>query len=196
MIEWVTGVIAQAGLPGVFALMFAENLFPPVPSEVIMPLACFVAARGQMSFPGAILAGVLGTVAGNAVWYELARRVGAERVRRLLDRHGRWAAVNGEDMRKAERAMRRWGPAAVFVARLLPGIRTVISLPAGLARIPRHTFYLWTTLGSALWVSVLAGAGWVLKEQYTRVEGWLEPLSWAVLALVVGAYLRRILRAA
>lgn len=188
MIEWVTDVIAAGGWPGVLALMFLENLFPPIPSEVIMPLAGFAAARGQMSLPLALIAGIVGTVAGNAFWFELARAIGSARIRPLFARYGRWFAVDDRDFDRAEATLRKYGPVALFFGRLLPGIRTVISIPAGLVLIPRHVFYLWTTLGSTVWISFLTGAGYWLEEHFDKVEGWLSPLSYVVLALIVGTY--------
>ena len=188
MIEWVTGVVAAGGWPGVLVLMFLENLFPPIPSEVIMPLAGFAAARGQMSLVLAVLAGIAGTLLGNAFWYELSRGVGSRRIRPLFARYGRWFAVDDKDFDKAEQVLRKYGPVALFFGRLLPGVRTVISIPAGLAHIPRHVFYLWTALGSAVWISFLAGAGYLLKDHYDRVEDWLEPLSYVVVATIIGTY--------
>jgi membrane protein DedA with SNARE-associated domain len=188
MIEWVTGVVAAGGWPGVLVLMFLENLFPPIPSEVIMPLAGFAAARGQMSLVLAVLAGIAGTLLGNAFWYELSRGVGSRRIRPLFARYGRWFAVDDKDFDRAEQVLRKYGPVALFFGRLLPGVRTVISIPAGLAHIPRHVFYLWTALGSAVWISFLAGAGYLLKDHYDKVEGWLEPLSYVVVAGIIGTY--------
>ena len=188
MIEWVTSVVAAGGWPGVLVLMFLENLFPPIPSEVIMPLAGFAAARGQMSLVLAVLAGIAGTLLGNAFWYELSRGVGSRRIRPLFARYGRWFAVDDKDFDKAEQVLRKYGPVALFFGRLLPGVRTVISIPAGLAHIPRHVFYLWTALGSAVWISFLAGAGYLLKDHYDRVEDWLEPLSYVVVATIIGTY--------
>jgi membrane protein DedA with SNARE-associated domain len=188
MVEWVTGVVAAGGWPGVFLLMFLENLFPPIPSEVIMPLAGFVAARGEMSFALALLAGIAGTVVGNAFWYELARAIGRERIRPLFARYGRWFAVDDEDFDRAEAKLKKHGPVAVFFGRMLPGIRTVISIPAGIIRIPRHVFYLWTALGSTIWVGFLACAGWLMKDHYDQVQGWLEPLGYVVVVGVLGAY--------
>jgi membrane protein DedA with SNARE-associated domain len=195
VIEWVTGVVGSAGLPGVFALMFLENLFPPIPSELIMPLAGFVAAEGKMSLVLAIIAGTAGSVVGNGVWYEVARRIGSTRIRRLVGRYGRWLAVSTEDLDKAEDKLRRHGPVALFFGRLLPAVRTLISIPAGLAGIRRPVFYLWTLVGSALWVTVLTVAGYLLRDQYKKVEGAIEPLSYVVLAGLVGAYLWHVLRA-
>jgi membrane protein DedA with SNARE-associated domain len=189
MIEWVTGVVAAGGWPGVMALMFLENLFPPIPSEVIMPLAGFAAARGQMSFTLAVIAGIVGTLAGNAVWFELARAIGAARIRPLFARYGRWFAVDDKDFDKAENTLKRHGPVALFFGRLLPGIRTVISIPAGLIHIPRHVFYLWTALGSTVWTLFLASAGYFLEDHYERVAGWLEPLSYVVIAGIIGTYI-------
>jgi membrane protein DedA with SNARE-associated domain len=188
MIDWVTGMVAAGGWPGVMLLMFLENLFPPIPSEVIMPLAGFAVARGQMSFVAALLAGVVGTVAGNAFWYELSRAIGSARIRPLFARYGRWFAVDDEDFDKAEAALRRHGPVALFFGRLLPGIRTVISIPAGLAHIPRHIFYTATAAGSLVWITLLTSAGYFLEDHYDQVEGWLEPLSYVVVAGILGAY--------
>jgi membrane protein DedA with SNARE-associated domain len=188
MIEWVTNLVAAGGWLGVLGLMFLENLFPPIPSEVIMPLAGFAAARGQMSFLAAIIAGMVGTIAGNAFWYELARAIGSARIRPLFARYGRWFAVDDKDFDKAEETLKKHGPVALFFGRLLPGIRTVISIPAGLAHIPRHVFYLWTALGSLIWITLLCSAGYWLEDRYDQIEGWLEPLSYVVIAGIVGAY--------
>jgi membrane protein DedA with SNARE-associated domain len=188
MIDWVAGVVASGGPGGVFLLMFLENLFPPIPSEVIMPLAGFAAARQEMGLAQALVAGILGTVLGNAVWYELARAIGAERIRPLVERHGRWFAVSGEDFSRAEQTLKRHGAVALFFGRMLPGIRTVISIPAGLVRIPRASFLLWTTLGSTVWVGMLTMAGYALEERYNQVSWVMEPLGWLVLVAFLGSY--------
>lgn len=189
MIEWVTQTVGSAGPAGVFFLMFLENLFPPIPSELIMPLAGFAAAEGHMSLLVAILAGTAGSVIGNGVWYEVARAIGSRRIRPLVARYGRWFGVSAEDMDKAEGTLRRHGPVALFFGRMLPAIRTLISIPAGLAGISRTVFYLWTLVGGLLWVTVLAGAGYLLRDQYRKVEAAIEPLSYVVVAAVIGLYL-------
>ena len=188
MIEWATGIVAAGGWLGVTVLMFLENIFPPIPSEVIMPLAGFAAARGEMSFTLAVIGGVVGTLAGNAVWYEIARLIGADRIRPMVGRYGRWFAVGEADLLKAEATLRRLGPVALCFGRLLPGIRTLISIPAGLVRIPRPVFYLWTALGSTVWILFLAGAGWWLEDHYERLEAMLEPLAYVVVVGILGTY--------
>lgn len=192
MIEWATNLVATGGLPGVFLLMVAENLFPPIPSEVIMPLAGFAAAQGRLSLLGVILAGSAGAVAGNAVWFELARAFGAGRTRALLTRFGRYAGITAEDVDRAEATMRRKGPVAVFFGRFMPGIRTAISVPAGLVELPRRVFYGWTSLGTLIWTGALAIGGYVLEERFGAVEKWAGPIGLAFLAgavLLIGVQL-------
>ena len=187
MIDWASGLVASGGLAGVFLLMVAENLFPPMPSEVIMPLAGFAAARGQMWLPGVVLAGIAGSLVGNAFWYELARAYGAERMRRVVDRLGRYVGLSREIVMKAEAALRRNGPAAVCLARMMPGIRTGISIPAGLIALPRAVFYTWTALGTGLWTGGLACTGYLLEEQFHLVEDWAGPIGLGVMLIVFGA---------
>ena len=170
MVDLITEWVSAAGYAGVLALMFLENLFPPLPSELIMPFAGFAAARGELSLTGVVIAGVAGTVLGNALWFELARAFGAERAKRFCERFGRYAGVTREDLDAAEAALRRWGPMAVFIGRMMPGIRTLISVPAGLIEMPRHIFYAWTLAGTFLWVGGLALLGYMLEDAYTRIE--------------------------
>jgi membrane protein DedA with SNARE-associated domain len=185
MIEWATNLVATGGLPGVFLLMVAENLFPPIPSEVIMPLAGFAAAQGRLPLVGVILSGAAGAVAGNAVWFELARAFGAARTRALLTRFGRYAGITPEEVEKAEATMRRSGPVAVFIGRFMPGIRTAISIPAGLVELPRTVFYFWTGLGTLIWTGGLAIGGYVLEERFGAVERWAGPIGLGVMAAVL-----------
>ena len=187
MFEWLVKLIDDAGLIGVFLLMVLENLFPPIPSEVIMPLAGFTAARGQMSILGVILAGTLGSIAGNAVWFELARAFGKARTRALAERYGRWVGLGPEEINKAEDTLRRNGPVAVFLGRFMPGVRTAISVPAGLVELPRGVFYVWTALGTLIWTSGLALGGYILEDQFHKVADWAGPIGFGILgaALVV-----------
>lgn len=185
MIEWVSHWVAAGGYTAVFLLCMLENLVPPIPSEVILPLAGFVAARGEMTLWGVVAAAVAGTVAGNAVLYEAARHVELARLRALVDRYGRWMGATGGDLDRAEATLKRWGPVAIAGARVLPGLRTLISLPAGVFLIPRKVFYLWTAVGTAVWTSALAGTGYVLEDQYHRAEGWFDAIGAVLLALTV-----------
>lgn len=192
MFDLIVHIIAATGVLGVAFLMFAENIFPPLPSEVIMPLAGFAAARGDFSFAVLVLAGTAGAVLGAWVWYEVGRRVGLERLRRFSASHGRWMTLAPEDVDRAALLFRRFGGPAVFLGRLVPTVRTFISIPAGVTHMPMARFLGWTTVGTALFTFALAYAGYRLEAHYDRVEAWLNPLTTAVLVLACLGYLYRL----
>ena len=194
MAEWVIQVIAQLGYGGIALLMFAENVFPPLPSELIMPFAGFLAARGQLHPAGVVAAGTLGAVLGALPWYWAGRRVGADRLQDLARRHGRWIALTPEEIERGRRLFERKGPLVLVFGRIVPALRTVVALPAGLARLRLLPFVLWTVLGSAIWTSVLTLAGYLLESQYERIGKWLNPVSTAIFVLVAAWYVVRVLR--
>jgi len=148
MADWVIRLIEQTGYVGVFLLMFLETVFPPVPSEVIMPIAGLAAARGQMALWGVILSGTAGAMFGNFFWYLLARVIGIERFRPFIERHGRWLTLDWYDVEKAEHLFGRFGGIVVGAGRMLPTIRSVVSIPAGLLRMRLKSFLLWSSLGT------------------------------------------------
>ncbi|HVI34334.1 DedA family protein [Phenylobacterium sp.] len=194
MFEWVVGVVVGAGLVGVALLMFGENLVPPIPSEVVMPLAGFAAAQGHLSFPGVVAAGTAGAVAGASFWYVVGRRIPEARLRAWVERHGRWLTIDTEELDRAQRAFARRGGWAVFLGRLIPGVRTFVSVPAGVVRMAWWRFLGWTALGTAVWTLFLAGAGYLLAAEYHLVERWMDPVSEVVLAGVVVLYVWRVAR--
>lgn len=159
-----------------------------------MPLAGFVAEQGGVSFWGAVAAGTVGSLLGAVGWYAVGRSVGERRLRAWVERHGRWLTLSGDDVDTAKRWFARHGGAAVFVGRLVPGVRTLISVPAGFASMPVLPFVLYSAAGTAVWTVALAYAGRVLGSQYARVGSVLEPAGLVVLALVVGAYVVRVAR--
>jgi membrane protein DedA with SNARE-associated domain len=185
MFDAITGIVSRLGVVGVGLLALLENVFPPIPSELVMPLAGFVASRGEMSLVGAIVAGSLGALLGAVGWYEVGRRVGRERLHRWLDRHGRWLALEGADVQRASDWFERHGGAAVFFGRLIPGVRTFISVPAGFAGMPRATFLLYSAVGTVAWTVALVMAGQLLGAQYRRVERFVDPATWVVIAAIV-----------
>lgn len=188
MLDFVAGVMADMGTPGIFLLMLAENIFPPIPSEAIMPVAGFAAAQGRMDPLGVFVAGNAGAILGNAVWYEASRAVGQARIERAADRWGRYFGIVGEDVRAAGALLVRWGAWAVLVCRCLPGPRTLISVPAGLVQMNRAVFYVATAAGTCLWTGFLMGAGWLVQGQWERIGHWMEPLGVAVLAATAAVY--------
>ncbi len=173
---------------GISLLMLAENIFPPIPSEIIMPFAGFVAGRGQLTFIGILLAGTIGSLAGALFWYWVGRCVGHDRFKAWCARHGRWLTLSPAEVDRASAWFLRSGWAVVFMGRLVPGVRTLISVPAGVAGMPLVPFLLATTFGTLLWTGFLAGTGYVLAERYLEVGGWIKPAGNAVFVLALGAY--------
>lgn len=194
MFDWITSVIDASGFFGLAFLMFLENVFPPMPSELIMPLAGFLAHQGKMSFIGAILAGTVGSVAGTTLWFVAARRIGRARLHRFIERHGRWLTMTTEDMDRASETFERHQQAAVFFGRMLPAIRTLISVPAGFAAMSWPLFLSLTTAGSLIWVGFLTGLGYALGSQYQLVAGWVNPVSNVIVGGLVVYYLWRVIR--
>jgi len=193
MTDWIIQTISDWGYIGIFMVMLAESIFPPIPSELIIPFAGFAAANGDLNFFGVLAAATIGAVVGMLPWYYAGRLFGLERVRRLADRYGRIMTLNAEEIDVAVDWFRRFGPIIVLFGRLMPLIRTLISIPAGLARMPLHVFLLASTTGALIWNIILTSAGYLLHEHYDLVEVILDPLSYIVLGLVVLIYLVRLL---
>jgi membrane protein DedA with SNARE-associated domain len=191
MSEWIISTITQWGYFGIFLLMVAENVFPPIPSELIMPFAGFVAANGDLNPFGVLLAGVLGSLVGTFVWYVAARLLGLERFRLLCNRFGRFATISEDDIDKAVHWFDRYGQWAVLFGRLVPAVRTLISVPAGLAAMPVWKFLVVSAIGTTIWTAILTGAGYLLHEQYDLVEAWVDPVSTAVVAVAIVVYVWR-----
>jgi membrane protein DedA with SNARE-associated domain len=191
---WVVSTMKTMGYLGVGLLMFLENLFPPIPSELIMPLAGFTVAKGEMDFFLVVLAGVVGTMLGALPWYYAGKLLGEERLRRLADRYGKWVAMSGKDIDKANHWFGKHGGKAVFLCRLVPGVRTVISLPAGISNMPMVPFLLYSTLGTTLWVCLLTGLGYFLGNNYTLVDKYLGPISKFVLFGLIGLFVFWVVR--
>lgn len=192
MFDFITNFLKEHGYVGLFSLMVLENVFPPIPSEVIVPFAGFVAAGGDLHLAGVLLAGTLGSVVGALPWYFAARSYGPERLKKLAARHGRWLALNCQDVDKALHAFDKHGASAVLFGRLVPAIRTLISLPAGIARMSLPTFMLLSSIGSLAWTGLLAATGYLLKDQYGAVASYVDPVSKAVLGLLLSWYLYRV----
>lgn len=192
MTDWIIQTISNWGYIGIFMVMLAESIFPPIPSELIIPFAGFAAANGDLNFFGVLAAATVGAVVGMLPWYYAGRLFGLERVRRLADRYGRVMTLNAEEIDVAVGWFTRFGPIIVLFGRLMPLIRTLISIPAGLARMSLPVFLLASTAGALIWNTILTTAGYVLHEHYEVVETILDPLSYIVLGLVVLIYVVRL----
>ena len=193
MFDWISDLIEQSGYVGIALLMFVENVFPPIPSELIMPLAGFKAAQGVLSLPLVIVAGTAGSLAGVWFWYWIGHLLGRRRVRRFAARHGRWLTMSPEDLQLAYAWLDRHGNLAVLVGRFVPAIRSIISLPAGVIRMPLTSFLLLSAIGTAGWTSLLVAAGFLLESRYKDVADYLNPVSNVVFIGLAAWYAWRVM---
>jgi membrane protein DedA with SNARE-associated domain len=192
MSDWVIRLIEQAGYLGVGFLMFLETIFPPIPSEVIMPVAGVAAAKGKMSLGWVIASGTAGAMLGNMVWYLAARALGIIRMKPFIERWGRWLTIEWDEIIRAERWFGTRGWLIVGVGRLLPTVRSIISVPAGLLRMRLSIFFLASTIGTAAWTALLAGSGYLLGAHYRDIDRIIGPLSNLIMALLVTGYVWRL----
>lgn len=194
MSEWIIRLIDDTGYLGVGFLMFLETVFPPIPSEVIMPVAGLAAARGKMDIFGVIASGTAGAMLGNYFWYLVARVIGIDRFKPLIENYGRWLTFDWAEIVKAEKLFGRQGWAIVFFGRMLPTLRSLISIPAGLLHMRLSTFVIWSTIGTAGWTALLGLSGWALGQKFGAVETVVGPLSTAVLIVIALGYVWRLIR--
>ena len=181
MTSWIESTMTQMGYWGVVLLMFLENVFPPIPSELVMPLAGYTASQDQMTLWGVIVAGTAGSVLGAVPLYYLGKVVGGDRLERWADRHGHWLMVKKSEIERAERWFSKRGKATVFFCRMVPGLRSLISIPAGVCGMPLAPFLLWTAAGAAIWTALLAWAGSALGNRYDQVSKYVGSVSYVAL---------------
>ena len=192
MSDWVIRLIEQSGYLGVAFLMFLETIFPPIPSEVIMPIAGMAAAKGKLGFIPVVASGTAGAMLGNTVWYLAARALGVHRLKPLITRYGRWLTVSWPEVERAERWFAQHGTFFVFFGRLLPTVRSLVSVPAGLLRMRFKSFFIASLIGTAGWTTLLAGAGYNLQNNVSAVERMVGPASNAVLVVLAAGYVWRL----
>ena len=165
------------GYGAILLAMFLENLIPPIPSELIMPLGGFYVAQGQLDFFPVVLAGLIGTVIGALPWYGIGKLVNEERIEKWLEKNGRWIGINSQDLARSRKWFNKYGVSLVFWGRLVPGIRTLISVPAGVELMPITPFLIWTTAGSLIWTLFLTITGFYLGDNYANIQKWISPFS-------------------
>jgi len=173
------------GYVAILLAMFLENLIPPIPSELIMPLGGFYVSQGQLDFLPVVIAGLIGTVFGALPWYGIGRLVNEERLEQWLENNGRWIGINPQELARSRKWFNRYGVSLVFWGRLVPGIRTLISVPAGVELMPLSPFLIWTTAGSLIWTLFLTITGFYLGDNYKNIETWISPFSSIFKSLIV-----------
>ena len=194
MFDFIINLIDTMGAFGVGVVMFLENVFPPIPSELVMPLAGFSAAQGTLSLWAVFLWGTAGSVFGAWLWYEVGRRVGLDRLQRFIGKYGVWLTLSEDEVQRAIDWFHRHDKGATFFGRMIPGVRTLISVPAGIAEMEMPRFLLYTTAGSALWNVALIASGYLLEANYDRVVDYLNPITNLIIGAIVMTYVYRVIR--
>lgn len=184
---WIEQLIVGLGYIGIAIVMLIENVFPPIPSELVMPLAGFFAADGKFSFAGVWVAGTVGSVMGALVLYYVGYWANRLALRYLITRYGRWVGLSVHDVDRALHAFARHGDVIVFVGRLIPIIRSLISIPAGMQRMPLGRFLVFTAAGSAIWTGVLTYAGMLFGQNWSQVLGVLKTYQNATAGALAGS---------
>ena len=183
--QWVSDVIEAIGYAGVAFLVALESIFPPIPSEVVLPFAGFYAGKGEASVVGMILAATVGSVVGAWVLYGVAAWIGPERLRRFVVAKGRWFGVKERDLDRAEGWFDKRANAAVLLGRCVPLVRSIVSIPAGFRRMPLLRFTVYTALGSLIWNAALIGAGAILGNRWEEVGDVVAVFQWVVIVAIV-----------
>ena len=165
--------------------MFLENIIPPIPSEIIMPLGGFFVYQQKLNFFIVIFWGLLGTILGSLPWYYLGRLVNEKRISNFVEKRGKYLGLNVSDLAKSKLWFDKYGVSLVFWGRLVPGIRTLISVPAGMELMPFRKFLVWTSFGSLIWVSLLTYAGYVFGENYPVIETYLGEIKYVVKPILI-----------
>lgn len=183
--SFATNVISTLGYPGLVAIMVLENVFPPIPSEVVLPFAGYLSSLGRFNFWLVVLSGMLGSIGGAEILYAIGFYGNEKVVRRLIRKFGRWVLVTEDDLEKAQEWFKKHGSKAVFTARLIPVVRSLISVPAGIAKMPQGSFLFYTALGTTLWSFILAFLGRILGENWEMISSWVKNYEHLTIAILL-----------
>lgn len=177
IVVWATEIISTLGYVGVAFLVALETVVPPIPSEIILPLAGSLSATGRFNIVLVIIAATIGSVGGASFLYGISRWAGETRVESWIDRYGKWILLSRNDLDRSRQWFSRHGGLTVLIARVIPTIRSLVSIPAGLSSMPFLRFLIFTTIGSLIWNVALVGAGYLLGDNWEQVEVFFDPIS-------------------
>ncbi|WP_279621696.1 DedA family protein [Listeria monocytogenes] len=188
METWITSIMADFGYIGIFVLIMVENLFPPIPSEIILTFGGFMTTVTSLNVVMVIIVATLGSVVGAILLYKVASYFGKERLTKIVLKYGRILRLKESDIERAESFFLEYGSWAVFLCRMIPLIRSLISIPAGMTKMKMSRFLILTTAGSLLWNTVLIGLGAVLGESWNEIVVFMDSFStiiYSVIAILV-----------
>lgn len=194
MDSWVTGIVESMGALGVALLMALENIFPPIPSELVMPLAGYTASEGDLDIWLAIALGSVGSLVGTLPWYFLARWANRDKFHDWVDKHGHWLTLDNGELERVEKFFGKHGRWVVVVGRLIPGVRTLISVPAGFCKMPLVKYLAYSMIGTVIWTGALGLVGKVLGDKYDSISTYLGPITYGVIGVMLLVYLVRLVK--
>ncbi len=180
---WAESIIGTMGYPGLTLIMFLENVFPPIPSEIVLPLAGSLTITGRFTILWVVFWGMVGSLLGALFFYALGMWLGEERVRWIIEKYGKWAMLSADDFDKAVDWFDRFGDLVIFFGRMVPVVRSLVSIPAGMAKMNMVKFVLYTIVGTSLWNFLLAIAGRLLGSSWPVVADWIGVYQNVVFAL-------------
>ncbi len=189
------------GYLAIIFAMFLENIIPPIPSELIMPLGGYYVSTGELNFNLVVISGTIGSVIGGLPWYGLGRMFNEEKIEKLISDKGKWLGISSNELRKSRNWFDKYGVKLIFWGRLIPGVRTLISVPAGIELMPLRIFLIWTTLGSLLWVTFLTSAGFFMGENFRKIQdfvgyfsGIIKPILFVLIIYFLSSRILKLIR--
>ncbi|MGE8076185.1 DedA family protein [Listeria welshimeri] len=186
METWITSIMADFGYIGIFLLIMVENLFPPIPSEIILTFGGFITTVSSLNVVMVIIVATLGSVVGAILLYKVASYFGKERLTKIVLKYGRILRLKESDIERAESFFLKYGSWAVFLCRMIPLIRSLISIPAGMTKMKMSRFLVLTTAGSLLWNTVLIGLGALLGESWNEIVVFMDSFSTIIYSIIAG----------
>lgn len=189
MKTWITDIMEQFGYAGIFLMLALENIFPPIPSEVILPFGGFMTTTSGLTIPGVLIASTAGSLLGAAILYWIGRLLDVSRMERIVDRYGKWIRIQKSDIRKADAWFDKYGYWTVLFCRMVPLVRSLISIPAGMSGMKFGLFMLFTTIGTLGWNTLLILLGAALGESWEDIGGYIGTYSSIVYILLAGGIL-------
>lgn len=185
MEEWVLSVMEKLGYLGIAFLMFLDNIFPPIPSEIIMPSAGYTAAKGELTLIGVIIAGSIGSLLAAALLYWIGRKIPQHHLFTLVERYGKYLRISVANLEKSLAWFEKYGHRIVFFGRMIPAVRSLISIPAGMSKMPFVKFMIYSTFGTVIWTTFLAFLGYHFSENQALMSLIMQRVSYIILAVVI-----------
>ena len=185
MTDWIISIMQELGYIGIALLMFLDNVFPPIPSEIIMPSAGYTASQGQLLLMGVIMAGCFGSLLAAALLYWLGRKISHEALFKWVDRYGKYLFIKSKDVEKSLSWFEKYGHRIVFIGRMIPAVRSLISIPAGMSRMPFWKFMLYSGLGTIIWTTFLAYVGFYFGENQEQMHRIFSQVSSFIIVITI-----------